>query len=95
MDGGANAHIRCATADISPHRIVDVCITGITVVCEQRGGAHYLARLAITALNYVKLLPSGLNRLGGLLLRPSIVMICFPLAAETGVLQERTGAPFK
>src|SRR5947209_19660788 len=43
LDGGPNAHIRPATADISRHGRIDVCVIGVGRRIEQGGGRHDLS----------------------------------------------------
>ena len=55
MDGGPDAVVGGATADIAAHR---------GVPDEERRRGHNLARLAISALRNVQRIPRGLNGLG-------------------------------
>jgi hypothetical protein len=84
------AVISGAAADVAAHRGVDVLIGLLMVFCEQRGGRHDLARLAVAALGNVCCVPGRLFPES-----PSIVVISFPSMAETGVTQDRVGAPSK
>src|SRR5712691_3652966 len=54
VDGGPDARIRAAAADVAGHGLVDVGVAGIRLVAEQRGRAHDLARLAVAALRHVE-----------------------------------------
>src|SRR3954451_16367251 len=54
FDGGANAWIRTATADIARHEAVDICIGGVLVRREQRSGRHDLAGLTVTTLRNIE-----------------------------------------
>src|SRR5271163_1868525 len=63
LDGGADAHIGAATADVSCHRGVDVGIVRVGRRFEQRGRRHDLAGLAIAALDHFEIKP-GLLHLG-------------------------------
>ena len=94
LDGGADAHVGAAAADVAGHRGVDVGIVGIGRGCEQRRRRHDLARLAIAALDHFEVEP-GLLHLGagrrcadafdgGDRASPT---------APTGSRQERTGLP--
>ena len=66
MDGGANANVGGAAADVAVHGEVDVAIRRRRVEAEQRRGAHDLAGLAIAALRHVERDPRLLH--GGALL---------------------------
>src|SRR6516162_3265382 len=63
LDGGADAHVSAATADVSRHRSVDVGIVGVWRRSEQRGRRHDLPGLAVAALNDFEIEP-GLLHLG-------------------------------
>src|SRR3989449_8584492 len=60
MDGGADALVRAAAADVG-HRRVDVGIGGMRSFREQRRGGHDLPRLAVAALRHVFLDPRALH----------------------------------
>src|SRR6266571_2822539 len=62
MDGGPDALIRAAAADVG-HRRVDVGVRRVRGLREQRGRGHDLARLAIAALRYVFRDPRLLHRM--------------------------------
>src|SRR6266571_5120630 len=62
MDGGPDALIRAAAADVG-HRRVDVGVARVRGLREQRGRGHDLARLAIAALRYVFRDPRLLHRM--------------------------------
>ena len=64
VDGGADANISRATAEVPSHGFVDVGIRRIVILFKQCHGAHDLARLAITTLYDVEALPSILDGLG-------------------------------
>src|SRR5262249_13199040 len=61
LDGFANAHIGSAAADVAGHRVIDIGVGRMRIACEQGGGRHDLARLAVPALNDFALEPSLLN----------------------------------
>src|SRR6202044_4269838 len=63
LDGGANALIGPAAADVAVHRAVDVGVGGMRRLLQQRDGLHDLASLAIAALGHVERAPSLLNRM--------------------------------
>src|SRR6516164_7171464 len=63
LDGGADAHVSAATADVSRHRSVDVGIFGVWRRSEQRDRRHDLPGLAVAALNDFEIEP-GLLHLG-------------------------------
>src|SRR5262249_55991616 len=50
LDGGADADIGGATADIAAHGLVDVAIGRPLHLAQERHSAHHLPRLAIPAL---------------------------------------------
>src|SRR5437016_8951868 len=60
MDGGADALVRAAAADVG-HRRVDVGVGGMRSFREQRRGGHDLPRLAVAALRHVFLDPRALH----------------------------------
>lgn len=64
VDGGADANISRATAEVPSHGFVDVGIRRIVILFKQCHGAHDLARLAITTLYDIKMFPCVLNSLG-------------------------------
>src|SRR6516165_12112675 len=63
LDGGSDAHVSAATADVSGHRSVDVGIVGVWRRSKQRGRRHDLPGLAVAALNDFEIEP-GLLHLG-------------------------------
>src|SRR5690606_9049904 len=65
LDGGADAAVGAAAADVAAHRGVDLRLGGTRVLLQQRGGAHDLAGLAVAALRHVPGDPGVLHRLAG------------------------------
>src|SRR6266849_3379519 len=63
MDGGTDALIGAASADIAGHCGVDVGISRLRRAGEQRRGRHDLAGLAIAALHHLEVEPGLLQRL--------------------------------
>jgi hypothetical protein len=61
LDGGPDAEVRPATAQVSAHRFVDVMVGRVRVVVQQRHCLHDLASLAVTALGHVVVDPGLLN----------------------------------
>ena len=61
-DGGADARVGPAAAEVAAHRLVDVLVAGRRVRGQQRGRAHDLARLAEPALRHRQLDPGLLQR---------------------------------
>src|SRR5450830_840665 len=64
LDGGADAVVGAATANVAAHGVFDVGIAGVLVGAQQRGGTHQLARLAIAALRHIVRNPGFLQRMG-------------------------------
>jgi hypothetical protein len=62
-DGGANALIGSAAADVAVHRVVDVGVRRVRRLLQERDGLHDLASLAIAALGHVDRAPRLLNRM--------------------------------
>src|SRR5215471_11939209 len=62
VNGGADALIGAAAADVAGHGRIDVGIAGLRILGEQRSGGHDLSRLAVTALRNVELDPGALHR---------------------------------
>src|SRR5580693_4649552 len=61
LDGGANALIGPAAADVAVHGPVDVGVRGMGRLFQKRGGLHDLAGLTIAALRHVERAPSLLK----------------------------------
>src|SRR5438067_88003 len=67
MDGGANARVGAAAADVAAHGGVDVVVGGVGGFGEERRRGHDLPGLAVTALGNVAEEPSALaGMVGGL-----------------------------
>src|SRR5471032_67760 len=62
VDGGADAVVGAAAADVAAHGVLDVGVAGIFIRVQQGGGAHQLARLAVAALRHVVRDPGLLQR---------------------------------
>src|SRR5271166_1880685 len=63
LDGGANALIGPAAANVAVHRAVDVGVRGMRRLFQKRRGLHDLAGLTIAALRHVERAPSLLKRM--------------------------------
>src|SRR5271166_3634636 len=63
LDGGANALIGPAAANVAVHSAVDVGVGGMRRLFQQRRGLHDLAGLTIAALRHVERAPSLLKRM--------------------------------
>src|SRR5262245_3772115 len=63
LDGGANADVGHATAQVAGHDGIDVLIGRGRKVVEERHRLHDLARLAVAALGYLKVGPGPLHRM--------------------------------
>ena len=61
LDGGADAGVRRAAAEIAAHGLIDVVIGGSGILREQRGRRHHLTRLAVAALHHIELEPRCLH----------------------------------
>src|SRR5271154_6600137 len=61
LDGGANAGIGPAAADVAVHRAVDVGVGRMRRLLQKRRGLHDLASLAIAALGHVERPPGLLH----------------------------------
>src|SRR5580704_6222626 len=62
LDGGGDALIAAAAADVAAHLAVDLVLRRVLVGREQRGGLHDLAGLAIAALRDIEGAPRLLHR---------------------------------
>src|SRR5215472_141693 len=71
MDGGADALVGSAAADIG-HRRVDIGIGRFRLLLEQRSRRHDHAALAIAALRHVEVEPGLLHRMQLAVLRQSL-----------------------
>src|SRR5947209_16786429 len=63
LDGGGDALIAAAAADVAAHRAVDLVLGGVLVRREQSGGLHDLAGLAVAALRDIEGAPRLLHRM--------------------------------
>src|SRR5258705_7028341 len=63
VDGGPNARVGPAAADVARHGGVDVSVRGLGLDGEQGGCAHDLAHLAVTTLGHVQRRPGRLHLL--------------------------------
>lgn len=61
LNGGANAGIRAAAANIAAHGLVDLGVAWILVFRKQCSRTHELAALAVPTLGNVMLDPSSLQ----------------------------------
>src|SRR5271154_1940636 len=61
LDGGANALIGPAAADVAVHRAVDVGVGRMRRLLQQRDGLHDLSSLAIAALGHIDRAPGLLD----------------------------------
>ena len=95
LDGGADAHVGAAAANVSGHRRVDVSIVRVGRFREQRGGGHDLSGLAVAALHDFEVEPGLLDLASRLASRrsPSMVVTLRSPIEPTGSRQERTGSP--
>src|SRR5580658_6247343 len=62
LDGGANALIGPASANVAVHRVVDVGVRGMGRLFQERRCLHDLAGLTIAALGHIERAPSLLER---------------------------------
>src|SRR5437764_2500039 len=62
LDGGPDAEVRTAAAQVSAHRLVDVSVSRVRVLVEERHGLHDLASLAVATLRHVIVDPGLLDR---------------------------------
>src|SRR5919205_3712369 len=63
LDGGADALIGSATADIACHGVVDVVVRRVRRLLQERRRLHDLAGLAIAALRHIQVAPRLLHRM--------------------------------
>src|SRR5260370_27004874 len=70
LDGGGDALITAAAADVAAHRTVDLVFGRVLVRRDQCGGLHDLARLAIPALRDIQGAPGFLHRMVALRIEP-------------------------
>ena len=62
LDGGPDAEVRPAAAEVPAHRFVDVGVGRVRVLVQQGHGLHDLAGLAVPALGHVVVDPGLLDR---------------------------------
>ena len=62
VDGGTDAHVGGAAADVAVHGAVDVRVTRLWILADERHRAHDLAGLTVAALDDVELSPGGVHR---------------------------------
>src|SRR5580658_2022147 len=60
LDGGADSPVRHAAAEVATHDGVDVMVTGVWVVLEQRRCLHDLPGLTVATLRCLRLDPGPL-----------------------------------
>src|SRR5215469_3012278 len=66
LDRGPNARIGRASADVAAHGSIDVCVSGLGLLVQQRRRRHDLAGLTVPALHDIQSEPCFLNLLAGL-----------------------------
>src|SRR5260370_9994054 len=81
MDSGADALVGATAADIAGHGGVDIGITRLRRVLQQRRGRHDLPGLAIAALHHFEIEP-------GLLQRLALRRLADPLAGGDGAVSD-------
>src|SRR5881296_219588 len=64
LDGGPDADVGRAAADVAGHRRIDIRVGGFLLNAQQGRSGHDLPRLAVAALHDVELVPSFLHRFG-------------------------------
>ena len=64
MDGGADAVVGRAPADVAIHRLIDVFVSRLGNLRQKADGGHNLTRLAKPALRNIEFYPSRLNGRG-------------------------------
>src|SRR5271169_229509 len=70
LDGGGDALVAAAAADVAAHGIVDLRLGGVFVRPQERRGLHDLAGLAIAALRDIQGAPCLLYRMVPLRIQP-------------------------
>src|SRR5580700_8565867 len=70
LDGFAYSDVSHAAADIPGHYGVDVAVTGVGIIPQQRGCLHDLSRLAVPALRNLQLKPGNLQGMPPLRIEP-------------------------
>src|SRR5205085_10940375 len=72
LDGGADAEVRTAPAQVTAHSLVNVGVARVRVVVEKRHGLHDLASLAVATLGHVIVDPGLLDRVQLVALRQTL-----------------------
>ena len=92
VDGGANAVIGAAAADVAVHGEVDVAVRRLRHLGEEGDRRHDLARLAVAALGNLERDPGRLApHRSTLPCAPSMVVTSEPSSVPIGVTQARRG----
>src|SRR6266850_3418073 len=92
LDGGGDALIAAAAANVAAHRAVDLVFRGVLVGREKCCGLHDLAGLAIAALRDIQGSPSPLHRVIAVFVSsPSIVVTERPETSLTAVMAGARG----
>src|SRR5580692_2278019 len=65
FNGGSNAGVGGAAADVAAHRGVDILVRGLRLLVQQGGGRHNLSRLAVATLHDIERQPRFLHLLTG------------------------------
>jgi hypothetical protein len=93
VDGGADAGIGPAAAQVARHRGVDILVGRARVAGQKVGGLHDLAGLAVAALRHLVVDPGRLNGVQRVRrAQPSIVVIS-PQTSASATWQDRTASP--
>src|SRR5436853_3564578 len=61
LDGGPDAEVRTAAAQVPAHSLVDVSVRRVRILVEERHGLHDLASLAVATLRHVVVDPGLLH----------------------------------
>ena len=91
VNGGADAGVGGAAAEISAHRLIDVLIGWLGGRAEESGRRHDLAGLAIAALRHLKAFQAALTASAALPEMASMVTTSLPGHGCNRCYQERTG----
>jgi len=94
LDGGLDPRVSPAPADVAAHRSIDVAVGRLRIAGEKCRSRHDLARLAVAALDDLKVEPRLLYlRTSGRLPNSSMVVILRPATSTIAVWHERIGSP--